>query len=335
MFRDGQASLMKLFFVNAKMQGQKVIPLRICIFAFFISSFFSCTSTQLLTKKEKNNLHSQIVDSPIFSKSQTGFALYDPVAKEMLYEQDADILFTPASNTKIFTLYAALKILGDSIPALRYIERGESLVFWGTGDPSLWHPDLPTDNSVELLLADTTKQLFYCPENFMDERYGSGWAWDDYLYSYQVEKSALPVFANSVCIEKDAGTTVTFVTPPYFGNQVNTTPNQLRNSPRFKRDRFQNNLQLQGKIKEDQSFQQTIPFVYSDQILLDILQEKLKRPIELLSTFPSDPTLQKQTIYSISSDSLYQQMMQESDNFLAEQMLLLCANELFDTLNVS
>ncbi len=307
--------------------------LRLCTFAFFLSFFCACSSSQLLTKKEKKNLHSQIIDSPVFSKSHTGFALYDPAAKEMLYEYDGDKLFTPASNTKIFTLYTALKILGDSIPALRYVQRGNSLIFWGTGDPSLWHPDLPMDDAVEQLLSDTTSQLFYCSDNFMDERYGSGWAWDDYLYSYQVEKSALPVFGNSIYIQKDSASTLTFVTPPYFAYQVNASPNQLRNSPRFKREQFQNTLQLLGTLEENKAFQQTVPFVYSDPILLGILQEKLGRPIELLSAFPKTSSLQKQTIYSIPSDSLYQRMMQESDNFLAEQMLLLCADEMFDTLN--
>jgi len=65
--------------------------LRFFFSAFLLSFLFACSSTQLLTKKEQKKLHSQIIDSPVFSKSQTGFALYDPVAKEMLYEQDADI----------------------------------------------------------------------------------------------------------------------------------------------------------------------------------------------------------------------------------------------------
>lgn len=304
---------------------------RLCVFAIILS-FFSCATPQLLTKKEKKDLHSQIINSPVFSKNHTGFALYDPLGKEMLYEQDADILFTPASNTKIFTLYTALKILPDSIPALRYIEREDSLIFWGTGDPSLWHPDLPLDQSVEQLLSDTTKQLFYCPSNFMDQRYGSGWAWDDYLYSYQVEKSALPVFGNSIQIKKKKEDKLTIVIPNYFEHLIDTPPNNKRAAPRFKRDRNQNRLELLGRFKSDTEFKQTIPFVYSDQMLVALLQEQLNRPVELLEQ-TTIPTAQKQTIYSISSDSLYQRMMEESDNFLSEQMLLLCANEIFDTLN--
>jgi D-alanyl-D-alanine carboxypeptidase/D-alanyl-D-alanine-endopeptidase (penicillin-binding protein 4) len=38
------------------------------------------------------------------------------------------------------------------------------------------------------------------------------------------------------------------------------------------------------------------------------------------------------TLYSIPVDSLYKEMMQESDNFIAEQLLLTCANVLSDSL---
>src|SRR5690606_39501174 len=37
----------------------------------------------------------------------TGFVLYDPVKKRVLFEHNASRYFTPASNTKIFTLFAA------------------------------------------------------------------------------------------------------------------------------------------------------------------------------------------------------------------------------------
>lgn len=332
MVKNKQFVFSNYWFIQNSIVWQFVLRFRFLVGSLLLLSFLSsCASQKILTKKEKKQLHTQITDTSVFSKSHTGFALYDPIKKEMLYEYDSDKLFTPASNTKIFTLYAALKILGDSIPALAFVTQGDSLIFWGTGDPSLWHPDLPENTTVEQRLKDTTYQLFYYPHNFMDERYGSGWAWDDYPYSYQVEKSALPVFGNGIQIKKEQLADSLEVLPAYFISELDTTANDLRSSPRFKRDRYTNKLQFLGRFKKEKDFHQFVPFVYSDELLLTLLEAKLGRSVSLLDSLSI--TKEPQLLYSIPSDSLYQQMMQESDNFMAEQMLLLCANKIFDTLN--
>ena len=79
----------------------------------------------------------------------------------------------------------------------------------------------------------------------------------------------------------------------------------------------------------DSSSEWEIPFHYSDPFLTFLLGDTLKKEVTPV-TIPFDH--QASTLYSVPADSLYKVMMQESDNFIAEQLLLLCAGVLSDTL---
>lgn len=106
--------------------------------SFFIPALFillfleGCSMQHRLAK----NVSHFITDSPILNDHLVGFALSESDRQGMIYTQNADKYFIPASNTKLYTFYAGLKMIPDSIPSIRYIERGDSLIFWGTGDPS-------------------------------------------------------------------------------------------------------------------------------------------------------------------------------------------------------
>lgn len=103
----------------------------IVFLACFCSCFYSCAH------KLRRHAVSRLFDqSAITNDHFTGFALYDMDEQKMIYEQNPDKYFTPASNTKLFTFYTCLRMLGDSIPALKYTLKNDSLIFWGTGDPS-------------------------------------------------------------------------------------------------------------------------------------------------------------------------------------------------------
>jgi len=58
----------------------------------------------------------------------------------------------------------------------------------------------------------------------------------------------------------------------------------------------------------------------------------LEKNVELLPIKMTIPENVK-TIYSVQVDEIYEPLMQESDNFMAEQILLTCSNEVFDTMN--
>lgn len=254
----------------------------------------------------------------------TGFVLYDMARKETIVEYNSAKYFTPASNTKIFTFYTALTLLPDSVPAFRYREGVDSLIVWGTGDPSLlyrnvYHTQAPLD-----FLLSRGKNIYLSTSNFMSTHFGSGWAWDDYNDYYSAERSPFPVYGNIIHVE-GRGSTIT-TTPSYFQQFVTyATAADKRGVIR----NLDNNMltvyrPLNGRVSND------IPIRVSPDVTARLLSDALGKPATL-----ADVRLdhRAKTFYSIPSDSLYKVMMQQSDNFIAEQLLLMSAGVLSDTLS--
>ena len=59
-----------------------------------------------------------------------------------------------------------------------------------------------------------------------------------------------------------------------------------------------------------------------------LLSDTLKKAISVIEKHPFDSSRMSQTktLYSIPIDSLYKVFMQQSDNFIAEQLLMMCAD---------
>jgi len=254
-----------------------------------------------------------------------GFMLYDPVLKKDCYQFNADKYFIPASNTKILTFYASLKIMGDSIPALRFVTSGDSLIFWGTGDPSFLYKNIFNNNRVFDFFKSRNEHLYFSPSNFGDKHFGRGWAWDDYSDSYSPEKYSLPIYGNILSAhETNQGIAVT---PSFFNNIVITTFSQQKKST-VKRRLTSNQLEY-SQGSEIKKTPWDIPFSVDSLLIASLLQDTLKKPVSLISKpIPSTTN----TLFSLPTDSLYKIMMQQSDNFIAEQLLLTCAGIVSDTL---
>jgi D-alanyl-D-alanine carboxypeptidase/D-alanyl-D-alanine-endopeptidase (penicillin-binding protein 4) len=95
----------------------------------------------------------------------------------------------------------------------------------------------------------------------------------------------------------------------------------------IKRNSENNNLTIPKQVSS--SFQQSIPFHLNKTLTETLITDTLLatgsviKPVVSLP-WKKPPTYAK-TMYSIPADSLYKQMLQMSDNFIAEELLLNCA----------
>lgn len=269
-------------------------------------------------------LHQKFVQTENAFQDHTGFYLYD-LSKEMVVsEYKADRYFTPASNTKILTFYTCLTLLGDSLPAIRYVEAGDSLIFWGTGDPSFLNKYVYNSGGTYFFLKNSSKSLYFSTTNFSDKRFGEGWAWDDYEGSYQPERSSFPIYSNLLSATFEKGEM--WVEPSLFASRVMV--GEPAKDAALTRDERMNTFLFQPSFSQKQE-EFEVPFIVQDSLILSLLQDTLKRKIQVTKhTLPKEAL----TLYSTPADSVYKVMMQESDNFLAEQLLWQCSQIISDSL---
>ncbi|MGA0556012.1 D-alanyl-D-alanine carboxypeptidase/D-alanyl-D-alanine-endopeptidase [Larkinella sp. VNQ87] len=266
----------------------------------------------------------QLRQNPELTDHVTGFALYDWEKQQMVVQHNADQYFTPASNTKLFSFYAGLVTLGDSIPALRYITRGDSLIFWGTGDPLLLNPNLP-DTTALRFLRNRPEKLVFSPANYSGPRFGPGWAWDDYNDDYSAELAPLPLYGNIVRFISPDRVARLDVEPRFFRDSV-TAVSIRRFSRSVQRDEHRNRFDRPEAVRP---FKQDVPFRWSSELAAQLLTDTLKRPVSV-ADIRFDRSAK--TVYSQPADSLYKRMLQVSDNTLAEHLMLLCSS-VQDTVN--
>ena len=313
---------------NNNTQSKKILVFLILSLFFISFKSYSQKKTQDKNTDYISNLI-QVFQEDCFKDSFHGFVLYDLDSSKYLFEYNADKYFTPASNVKIASLFAATKILSERLPSLSYFEKGDSLIFWGTGDPTFLHPVFGNSAVIDfLLLKSKDKKLYFSTTNYKDEPFGDGWAWEDYRTSYGVEKSAFPMYGNSVYFEADPSCEVV-VYPSIFKDLIKENSAVSTKNFRIERDLGVNSFEYNiGDLyyKDGKS----IPFHATPELRTALLKDKLGLEVTHLDyPMPENTAM----LYTAKSDEMYKRMMQQSDNFLAEQTLLMCSAELFGTLS--
>jgi len=269
-----------------------------------------------VSKKKLQKNTASVLESELFEHQFTGFFLMDAETRDTLYRLNSTKYFTPASNTKIFTLFTSLQLLPDHIPALKYGRTNDTLFVEGTGDPTLLHPHFRDSTALHFLKSQDSPISLYL-NNFQEKRFGPGWAWGDYPWYYSAERSALPMYGNVVSLYQMDGLQVS---PVIFQDKV------VPSDQAMPREEYENRFYFDPARKDTVE----IPIKWDTLWTRRLWEDVLNRPI----TLASEPFKgKKSTLYSIPSDSVYTKMMQDSDNFLAEQLLVLAASTRSDTLD--
>ena len=288
-----------------------------------VSALSSCITAKL--KVNNQDLDHYLESSEIFGNSFTGFSLYDPSRKDYIFRYNDKKFFTPASNTKLFTFYAGKKILGDSIPGIRYVIKNDTLYFTGTGDPTFLDVDFHNQPIYHFLKA-SPYILSYCEKKLYGERFGPGWAWDDYMYYFSPEKSTMPIYGNVIRLSKLPEDSVLTVSPPYFQRSIIYYRDSIFQTSRIEQD----NLFMVHQGPYPDTIDRKIPFKYSSSLLVRLLSDTLRKPV--LHSLNYTPDMPK-VIYSQPTDSVMKKMLVESDNFIAEQILIMGSGIVYDTLD--
>ncbi|MFL5744089.1 MAG: D-alanyl-D-alanine carboxypeptidase/D-alanyl-D-alanine-endopeptidase [Niastella sp.] len=295
----------------------------------------SCSTQRQINKAANKQL---FPDSSV-EHAHVGISLFDASANKYLYNHNGKKYFVPASNTKLFSCYAALKYLGDSLPGIRYWENDTALYLLGTGDPSLLHPDYKKQPVIEFL-QKTKKHLYITDTNWKDEALGAGWSWNDYNDSYMAERSALPVYGNTihwvqeiaegVSNEAQEGQTPSIYSIPEINWKVRFA-GITRKAFFVQRDRAENLFMItEGTEKKKE---QDVPFVtHGIQSAIELLPDTIGKQIEYREVFRKQPAILN-TLHSQPLDSLLQPMMYRSDNFFAEQTLLMVSQAKLGEMN--
>ena len=300
---------------------------------------FACKSSDKLVPKQgasaqaqtDSQLASMLKNSDVFLDNFTGFELYDPESEQIIYAQNEKRYFTPASNTKLFTFYTGLKLLPDRLPGLKYVEHGDSLIIWGTGDPSFLRSDLD-NNEVYHFLKNHPGKIYYSDSHYRDNGLGPGWSWSDYQYAYSAEKSPFPMYGNMVRFSMEEVTrrtvlqedSVLQIDPPYFRALLVRDKNQQPNQPVLFRKFADNTFQYHPEM-DTSRFTINKPYHYTPQLVVKMLSDTLGTSVEYVE---QKPPKNAHILYSIPADTAYKKMLQPSDNFIAEQLLLATAAEL-------
>lgn len=249
------------------------------------------TQLQAAPRKSFKPLGTRItvaLSTPELRRGFWGIEVVSQKTGKVLYSQNSDRLFTPASNTKLFTTAAVLDLIGPAYKFHTTVETNGTLdkhgrltgdlVLVGRGDPNLSGRELPytlhtqrNDHPIQVLeqLADDLVQkgvkfvdgdIVADDSYFAFERYGEGWSQDDLVWADGAPVSALTINDNVIFVnilpgdrvgERAFVSIVPFADYYRIDNRILTTPTGTGRKIFINREPGSTDLTLWGNVPLD------------------------------------------------------------------------------------
>jgi D-alanyl-D-alanine carboxypeptidase/D-alanyl-D-alanine-endopeptidase (penicillin-binding protein 4) len=213
-----------------------------------------------------------------------------------------------------------MKYLGDSLVGLRYSDQGDSVTVYPTGDPTFLHPDYKQHPAYDFLKKE--KEIFLTNDFLYKDFLGNGWSWNDFKDDYMAQRNSFPIYGNVATIKWFSNDSVK-ITPAFFHSTSIVADNIKTGFDVIKGFEDNHYVFVNGNEKK-----KAVPFrpdiVTIENLLVDTLHFKISL------NFSRDRDWRKKElkiIHSQPTDSLFKPMMHRSDNFFAEQTLLMASNE--------
>ena len=279
----------------------------LCFFSLLVS--FSFLHAQ---KKLDRKINRSIAEETAFKGAQVSISVFDMEEKKEVVSVQSDKNLLPASTIKLVTFLGALQTFGFTIPLFHYKKLDSRFYFWSTGYPLLGHPNHANEEAFTFLKKQKDS-LFYIPRPMTSPVLGSGWAWDDLSYAFSAKKSSFPFHGNLVQIISTPETDSLGFSPPRFEQTVPYTKNQTGYE-------FLVNDQLRSlsRIKADTLL---IPFKPSDSLFVQLAQDAIATPIYTESK--QEISLEGYKTLTTTKTTLYKALLHDSDNLVAESIVLM------------
>ena len=285
---------------------------KIILLIFFSSSLFSQISSKKIDRwiSSNNDLNGSIVSIAVKRIDK----------EKKIVGSGVDTYMTPASNVKISTVLGSI-YYGDSIPIMNYKVLNDTLKISPTGYPLLSHPKY-RDKDLEKFIKDFKHIVYHNPKIDLN-KYGPGWAWDDYNSYYQAERSEMPIYGNVVQIIKNSN------------GEIEVTPNIYKIIFDFKQKNKILRSEKENKFFINPSlikFGDTIysPFITSRKNTISLLENTLGNKVE----FKKDELKDYNTLNTTQSNKIYSAILKDSDNLISESIAANISLRLNDTISV-